>query len=243
MLLYIGTAGWTIPRECTALFPAHGTHLERYAQRLNAVEINSSFYRPHRPTTYARWAACVPADFRFSVKLPKEITHKRRFVDVEEPLDRFLSEATSLGSKLGPVLVQLPPSFAYDPGLASDFFSLMRSRFRGNVVLEPRHATWFTEPAEQLLIRHRIARVAADPAPVPGAGDSGGWGGIRYVRLHGAPRIYYSKYPDDFLEDVARQVRGSATATWVIFDNTALGHAGADALRFARMVTSGDASG
>lgn len=107
----IGTAGWSVPAAHRGRFPEAGTLLERYAARFDAVEINSSFYRPHRPSTYARWAASVPAGFRFSLKLPREITHTRRLVEVAEPLDRFLGEVAALGERLGPVLVQLPPKF------------------------------------------------------------------------------------------------------------------------------------
>jgi uncharacterized protein YecE (DUF72 family) len=234
-MLYIGTAGWSIERECKPLFPEQGTHLERYAQVLNAVEINSSFYRPHQPKTYARWSACVPGHFKFSVKLPKEITHKRRLVDCEEPLDRFLSEATSLGSKLGPILIQLPPSFAYEANLTEEFFGLIRGSYGGPVVFEPRHATWFDPAVDARLVAHRIARVAADPAPVPGAEETGGWDGLRYVRLHGSPRIYYSEYSREFLADVAAQVVRPPVETWVILDNTALGFAARDALRLAEL--------
>src|SRR5207245_7038537 len=104
--VYVGCAGWSIPKEHAGLFPTQGSHLERYAGRLNAVEINSSFYRPHRPATYARWAGSVPADFRFAVKVPREITHRRRLADAAEPLDAFLAAAGHLGDKLGPLLVQ-----------------------------------------------------------------------------------------------------------------------------------------
>src|SRR5688572_17535989 len=75
---YIGCAGWSLPKKFADAFPAEGSHLVRYAARLPAVEINSSFYRPHRPTTYEKWAASVPTGFRFSVKVPKWITHERR---------------------------------------------------------------------------------------------------------------------------------------------------------------------
>src|SRR5919106_6889056 len=95
----IGTAGWSIPKEHAAPFPATGSHLERYASVFNAVEINSSFYRPHRPATYERWAASVPEGFRFAVKIPKAITHERRLNEAGDHLDRFLSEAQGLGSK------------------------------------------------------------------------------------------------------------------------------------------------
>lgn len=238
-MLFIGTAGWSIERACKPLFPEQGTHLERYAHVLNAVEINSSFYRPHQPKTYARWSACVPDHFKFSVKLPKEITHKRRFIDCAEPLDRFLAEATSLGSKLGPILIQLPPSFAYDPDLSEAFFQLIRERHPGPLAFEPRHATWFEPAVEERLVFWRIARVAADPAPVPGAEESGGWDGLRYVRLHGSPRIYYSEYTLEFLTDVAAQVARPPVETWVILDNTALGFAARDAVRLAELTDLG----
>src|SRR4051794_13597269 len=109
MIVRIGTAGWSIPAAFADHFPAQGTNLERYAARFSAVEINSSFHRPHRPATYARWAASVGPDFRFAVKLPKVITHAARLVDVDAALDRFVAEINGLGAKLGPLLVQLPP--------------------------------------------------------------------------------------------------------------------------------------
>src|SRR5690349_10182868 len=106
----IGCAGWAIPKQHAVLFPSSGSQLERYAQRFNAVEINSSFYRPHLPATYARWAASTADDFSFAVKMPKVITHMRRLAGAAEPLERFLDEVGSLGAKLGPLLLQLPPS-------------------------------------------------------------------------------------------------------------------------------------
>src|SRR5690242_13869791 len=121
----VGCAGWSIRREYAEHFPATGTHLERYARRLPAVEINSSFYRPHRPETYARWAASVPESFRFAVKVPKEITHTRRLRDVADPLDRFLSETRALGDKLGPLLVQLPPSLRFETEVVEAFFTIL----------------------------------------------------------------------------------------------------------------------
>ena len=88
--IWVGTAAWNLPQAHRDAFPARGSQLERYAGRFPAVEINSSFYRPHRPATYERWAASVPDEFRFAVKMPREITHKRRLADVAEPLDSLL---------------------------------------------------------------------------------------------------------------------------------------------------------
>jgi hypothetical protein len=86
----VGCAGWSIPVPLQARFAAAGTHLERYAAGLPSVEINSSFYRPHLPATYARWAASVPPTFQFSVKVPRSITHERRLKDIEALLEAFL---------------------------------------------------------------------------------------------------------------------------------------------------------
>ncbi len=223
----IGTAGWSIPTQYASEFSQAGTHLVRYAQRLGAVEINSSFYRPHLPKTYQRWAATVPDNFRFSVKMPKEITHVRRLVAVEQPLTQFVSEAGVLGPKLGPLLVQLPPSLIYKGETVAAFFRQLRSTFDGLVACEPRHATWFTDEVETLLSHFRVARVAADPACVPRAAAPGGWPGLVYHRLHGSPKVYYSAYKTEYIADLGARI-AAATASaevWCIFDNTARGEA------------------
>jgi len=234
----IGTAAWSIPKEHAAPFPVAGSHLERYGAVLSAVEINSSFYRPHRTATYERWAASVPEDFRFAVKVPKAITHEYRLKDVGDLLDRFLSEVSGLGPKLGPLLVQLP-SLTFQPGVADGFLSELRGRVEGSIVCEPRHASWFTPEVEALLGGLRIARVAADPAPVQGADEPGGWRGLSYYRLHGSPRIYYSAYSLEYLTAIAEVLTRDAAAdieTWCIFDNTAAFAATGDALTARRLV-------
>ena len=224
----IGTAGWSIRREQQALFGAGASHLARYATRFNAVEINSSFYRPHRRGTYERWAASVPEDFRFAVKLPRSITHNARLKGAGDLLDAFLEQVAGLGEKLGPLLVQLPPSLAFEPQVAAEFFGGLREKFAGALACEPRHAGWFGSKANALLKKHRIARVAADPAPVPGAGEPGGWDGFRYFRWHGSPVMYRSDYPPQRLAGLASRLK---TGDWCIFDNTADGAAMPNALR------------
>lgn len=228
----IGTAGWNIPAQYAAEFPRIGTHLERYAQRLGAVEINSSFYRPHLPTTYQRWAGTVLEDFRFAVKAPKEITHTRRLVAVEQPLTQFLSGAGMLGAKLGPLLVQLPPSLSFEKAAAVAFLRQLRSRFGGLVACEPRHATWFTDEVEALLSCFQVARVAADPACVPRAAAPGGWPGLAYYRLHGSPEVYHSAYGAEYITGLGNKLARLAAGAevWCAFDNTARGEAANDAL-------------
>jgi uncharacterized protein YecE (DUF72 family) len=236
----IGCAGWSLARQYWPEFVAEGTHLQRYASRFDAVEINSSFYRPHRRQTYVRWAESVPDCFRFAVKVPGQITHEQRLHDCEPLLDAFLDQCGGLGDKLGCLLIQLPPSLRFSLEAAEAFFRLLRSRFDGAAVLEPRHESW--NAAHGLLVEHRIARVAADPAPFQGAEMPGGWDGLRYWRLHGSPRIYHSPYGQQRLEEVAQVMSASGLPGWCIFDNTASGEAVGDAL-LLRALVGGCAAG
>ncbi len=237
--LRIGTAGWSIPKQHAAAFPTHGSNLERYARCLNAVEINSSFYRPHRRATYERWAASVPADFAFAVKAPRQITHELRLLGTDGALDRFLSEASGLGGKLAVLLFQFPPRFAFDAKTARDFLMELRARHDGPVAFEPRHATWFVPRAEDLLSEHAIARVAADPAVVPAAAEAGGSPGLQYFRLHGSPRVYWSDYSAERIARYGEKLRRAAAqgrTAWCIFDNTAAAAATGNALALQQLL-------
>jgi uncharacterized protein YecE (DUF72 family) len=235
----IGVAGWGLSRTVANRFPAAGTHLQRYASVMPAVEINSCFYRHHRPATYAKWAASVPDEFRFSVKLPKAITHEAGLAAWEPVLGRFLDETASLGEKLGCVLVQLPPRLAFDAATADAFFQALRARYPGPLALEPRHATWGADAPERLLRELGIARVAADPVRFPGADQPSGSDRLVYYRLHGSPRIYHSEYSRADLERIARGLEdalGRGADAWCIFDNTASGAAVGNAIALlARM--------
>jgi uncharacterized protein YecE (DUF72 family) len=237
---HIGTAGWTIPPDCAHRFPAMGSHLERYCRVFNAVEINSTFHRSHKRSTFERWAAASPKGFRFAVKAPKEITHVACLTHVREPLVRFLEEAGGLGDRLGPILFQLPPSLVFDATVAGNFFELLRDLYSGLSVLEPRHQTWFEQGPEDLLKRFSIARVAADPARVPPAAEPGGWKSLVYFRLHGVPRMYYSAYSGDFLQQLAARISTLArrTTVWCMFDNTAAGAATSNASTVLEAMTA-----
>ena len=231
--LLVGCAGWSLASKDFGAFPAEGSHLERYAAVFPAVEINSSFYRPHRPATYARWADSVPDDFRFSVKLPRAITHDARMENVEQQLVQFALEAGELGDKLGCLLVQLPPKSGFVDETARSFFRQLHGIFSRPVVFEARHPSWFSEAATALLMESGVARVIADPAAgqpgphVPTSSET------VYVRLHGTPRIYYSRYAPQYVESVRRELLRQTAAgrnCWCIFDNTAAGEAVPNAL-------------
>jgi uncharacterized protein YecE (DUF72 family) len=236
--LRIGTAGWGLPRVWRHEFPADGSYLERYATRFDATEINSSFYRQHRRGVYERWAAAVPPSFRFAVKVPRAITHDQALVAADVLLEVFLEEVAGLGSRLGPLLVQLPPSLALDAEHAEEFFETLRGLHAGPVACEPRHESWFGAGAEQLLRRHRISRVAADPPRVPLAAEPGGDAGLVYYRLHGSPRIYWSDYEAPRIAAQAELLRAAAAGSerWCIYDNTTLGAATGNALALARLL-------
>jgi uncharacterized protein YecE (DUF72 family) len=236
-LLRIGTAGWSVPSQYLDQVPSGGSHLKRYARRLNAVEINSSFYRPHRRATYERWAQSVPDDFRFSVKMPKTITHQADLADCGALLDRFVDEVTGLGDRLGVLLVQLPPKSALRKRVANSFFREVRARIDADVALEPRHPSWFAPDVDDWLAERGIARVAADPAPVAGASERGGCRTFAYYRWHGSPRVYYSDYDANALAALERRLKDSFAReiqTWCIFDNTAAGAALGNALELTR---------
>jgi uncharacterized protein YecE (DUF72 family) len=224
---HVATAGWSLRKEHAPLFAAEGSHLQRYASRFSAVEINSSFYRPHQPATYERWAQSVPEGFRFSVKMPRWLTHDHCLEDTGTELTKFLREIGALGTKLGCVLVQLPPGLAYDPRTVETFFSALRARHRGPIVCEPRHRTWFTGAADRRLDAHGVGRVAADPSCGEDGDQPGGSDRIAYFRLHGSPVMYQSSYPDDYLDELAARTRALAARgrVWCVFDNTARGAA------------------
>lgn len=230
--LLIGCAGWSVPSAAGARFPTQGSHLERYAAVLPAVEINTSFYRPHKPATYVRWRESVPESFRFSVKVPKRITHELRMKEIDAELRRFMEEAGHLEHKLGCLLVQLPPSLRYDAPSAERFFDLLCTLTRVDVVCEPRHASWFAVDAAAMLAARQVSYVIADPQPVEALPPDTGAGAV-YIRLHGSPHMYYSAYSEAFLDkthaDIAQRLQ-SGRRVWCIFDNTAEGHAVPNAL-------------
>lgn len=234
----IGTAGWSLPAAHAGAFPTEGSQLARYAAVLNGVEINSSFYRPHRPQTYERWAASTPTGFRFAVKLPKAISHIARLEGADEALARFVGEAGELGRKWAVLLVQLPPSFSLDALVAGRFFETVHAAFGGAVVCEPRHASWFTPEAEQLMRDCEVARAAVDPAKFPGADKPGGHPSVYYSRWHGSPRMYWSAYEEAWLEERATALSAlpKRVPRWCVFDNTASGAALGNALQLSKLL-------
>jgi uncharacterized protein YecE (DUF72 family) len=237
-VIVVATAGWSIPHSSGSRFSRQGTHLQRYAKVMRGAEIDTSFYRAHSRDTYAHWASQTPRDFRFAVKLPAQITHEQRLRRARKPLEEFLGSVGGLGNRLGPLVVQLPPSLPFESRIARVFFALLRELHGGQVVCEPRHASWFDGRADAILQSHRIGRIAADPAVVPAAAEPGGWVGIVYYRLHGSPRKYWSVYEKKRLTQWAEGLKSvpHRIPAWCVLDNTAGGGALDNALELLRIL-------
>jgi uncharacterized protein YecE (DUF72 family) len=140
-VIRVGCAGWSIPGRYATLFGKGESMLARYATGFNAVEINSSFHRAHRHSTYQSWAAQMPADIRFSVKLPGAISHEGALRGAGPSLDRFVEEVAGLGRKLGAFLLQLPPGLAFEARTVASFLAVYRRRSAAPLFCEPRHAS------------------------------------------------------------------------------------------------------
>ena len=159
--------------------------------------------------------------------MPRTITHELKLEDARDPFVTFLAQTDGLAEKRGPILVQLPPSLSFDASVVTRFLDVVRTMYKGALVCEPRHATWFSPAVASLLDRYEVSRVAADPPPVPEASALAGSPHVAYFRLHGSPRKYWSRYDEDAIATLAMTVRSLATAAeaWCVFDNTASGAA------------------
>lgn len=241
----IGTAGWNIPSQIRDLFPKSGAVLQRYSSVFNCVEINSSFYRDHKPETYARWSDSVPPSFLFSVKLSRYFTQETRLEDVGGKLKQVLEGISHLKEKWGILLVQLPPSLDFKEKIVGNFLGKLRDFYSGTVVWEPRHKSWATEEAAKLFLKFGIRKVVADPEPCPVSADfNQAVRGAVYFRLHGSPEIYKSRYSEKYIRDLAEkvqlQIKEAIPQTWIVFDNTTFGYASENALELQALTGSKD---
>ena len=230
----IGLAGWSeAVSKYRSHFPAEGAGLTRYAATFDFVEVNVTFYRAVRETTFTSWTEQTPGDFRFSVKLNRSVTHAAR-LSSNARLEEALAPMRALGDKLAALLVQLPPSLAFDPAAAAGFLERLRAAYAGTVAWEPRHPSWAAPEADLLLAAHGVTRVLTE---IPGPSTPHGACGA-YVRLHGTPRRYRSPYSEDQLQALADWIGHSAAPACVVFDNTA-GPAGvANALRLQSLLAT-----
>lgn len=221
-MIYVGTAAWSIPKISADSFPSEGSHLERYAQVLNAVEINSSFYKDHLPKTYKRWADVTPANFKFSVKLNKRFTHECDLKIDTEDLIKNLDGVSALSGKWGVLLMQFAAGQKFDLSDMRKFYRTIRTIYQGPIALEARNMGWMKKEAIELMREFNISKVSADPEKclVEVASE------LAYYRLHGSPEIYKSNYDENYLDDLYKNdLKKLSGDIWCIFDNTTFGYA------------------
>ena len=186
MDLHIGTSGYSYKEWKGTFYPedlAANRMLEFYANHFGAVEINNTFYRMPRANVLEQWSKQVPHHFRFVLKMPQRITHKKKLADVEEDLDYFVTTARVLGPRLGPLLVQLPPWLRKDIEKIRAFLARIPSDVR--IALEVRHASWNDEEVREILRGADVALCVADTEDLDQPSEitsTAGWGYLRLRR-------------------------------------------------------------
>ncbi len=245
MPLLVGTSGWQYRDWRGPLYPPglpQRRWLEHYASQYATVENNACFYRLPAPATFAGWRDRTPPDFVMAVKASRYLTHIRRLREPAEPVTRLLTAAAGLGSRLGPVLLQLPPTLTADPGLlAACLAEFARYRHpsggRLRVAVESRHPSWWNEEVRQVLAAHGAALCWADRLgrPVTPLWRTADWG---YLRFHQGLAFPPPRYGRQALRSWLARITGAwppGATVYVYFNNDAGGAAIADSAGFARL--------
>ncbi|MHC4563675.1 MAG: DUF72 domain-containing protein [Planctomycetota bacterium] len=239
---YVGTSGFTYDHWREVFYPARVPQrkwLEYYCEHFHTVEINASYYHMPRLTVCESWRRRSPDGFCFVMKLNQWITHKRRLVDCAEPLEAFLEAVDGLGQKLGPILVQLPPSFHAEPAVLARFLKICPQRYRWAV--EFRHASWLCREVYDRLSEHNAALVVHDHYVIPSHPPvvTTDW---TYWRFHGTGARCGGNYMDEQLRELAEVIRGQLAGgldVYSYFNNDAEGYAIRNAQRFRELVADG----
>jgi len=235
-MFLIGTSGWQYKDWRGRFYPPglpQGRWLEHYAERFATVEVNNAFYRLPERDTFAKWRARTPDDFCVVVKVSRYLTHIKRLRDPAEPVARFLDRATALGDRLGPVLLQLPPSLRADADALADTLKQFPADVR--VAVEPRHPSWWTTQIRRVLEDHRAALCWADrhSRPVTPLWRTTDFG---YLRLHEGRAKPWPRYGHAALRtwvDRLSSTYGVAGPAYVFFNNDPGGAAIVDAVALA----------
>jgi uncharacterized protein YecE (DUF72 family) len=244
--LHIGTSGWVYRSWKGPFYPdtlPSRRYLAFYAQEFSTTEINSSFYHLPRFTTFTNWAEQVPEDFIFAVKASRFLTHTKRLLDPEEPWQRFVESAVNLGSHLGPILLQFPPSFTINAPRLEAFFKLAKTvkprSFALRLVCEFRHESWFHPDIYRLLNRYRVAWCIADGAKY--SRKDLVTTDFAYIRYHGRSKMFASNYSKAMLLKEARLIRQylrDGLDTFVYFNNDAHANAVRNAKLLKRLLAA-----
>ena len=235
MPVWIGTSGWQYRDWAGRFYPegvAQSRWLEHYAGNFRTVELNNAFYRLPEPKTFAGWKQRTPTDFVMAVKASRYLTHIRRLRDPEEPVARFLRHARHLGAKLGPVLLQLPPSLGADRDALARTLDCFPDDVR--VAVEFRHESWFTDDLRSLLTENDAALCLADsPKRRTPEWRTASWGYIRFHEGTATPPPCYDRTVLAAWAGRLAALFGPDDDVYAYFNNDPRGCAVRDAQRFA----------
>lgn len=239
MSVFIGASGWQYRHWKETFYPKgvpQKSWLEYYCERYRVVEVNNSFYHLPKPETFAAWASRTPGDFIVGVKASRYLTHIKRLKDPEEPVSRFMEHARHLGPKLGPILLQLPPTLAKN---AQDLERTLRLFPEGSILtVEFRHASWFDGEIEHLLRNLGVTLTLADrgSAAITPLWKTADWG---YLRFHGGlafPPPCYERETLRWWAERLAEMWGRDADVYVFFNNDPRACALRDAYVFAEEV-------
>jgi uncharacterized protein YecE (DUF72 family) len=231
---YVGTSGWNYAHWKQGFYEGlpQRAWLGHCARTFNSVEINATFYRLQRPSTFERWRDETPASFRFALKAHRFLTHNKKLLDPHPSVRLERQHAMPLGNKLTAVLWQLPARFRKDVVRLRTFVDALQRWPDVRHVIEFRHASWFDDQVAEVLTRHRVANCQSDAADWPLWDEV--TTDVAYLRLHGHTRTYASAYSAGSLKKWAGRVlalRKQGRRVHVYFDNDAEGAAPRDATR------------
>jgi uncharacterized protein YecE (DUF72 family) len=242
--VHVGTSGYQYDDWRGRFYPVElptAEWLSFYARHFATVEINNTFYNLPARHVFERWAAGVPAGFRFALKLSRYATHFKRLLDPAQPLAAFLARAEPMGAKLGPILVQLPPRWKVDPPRLDGFLAAAPRRHRW--VIEVRDASWLVDAVYTVLAHHGAALCVHDLLPRhPRVATAD----FAYLRFHGTTAKYAGGYSPQHLTARAREIRAELADgrdVYVYFNNDLEGHAVADARTLVRLLRAGGSRG
>ena len=236
---YIGTSGWTYDHWKGLFYPEKlpkKSWFDYYAARFRTVEVNATFYRAFKDQTYLNWYARAPQGFRYVLKVPRLITHRKYLQDADREINEFCRSACLLDEKLGALLLQLHPGIAYNPGLLQR--ALLAFGNPNRLAVEFRNKQWLTAEVHDLLTRLGTAFCSVDSPrdkPLDWVTSE-----IAYIRLHGRSHWYSHDYSSQELQEIAhlaiRMVEKGAKTVYIFFNNDFEGYAPKNALTLCEIL-------